>query len=70
MDYDPQNTWTLTDARRHFDALIGAAVRRPQMVTRYGVPSYTFAAGSRAQAKRLNADGVIIVRSIRKKGMR
>jgi hypothetical protein len=47
--------------------LIGAAIARPQMVTQYGISSYTFSAGSRKKAKKLDADGIIVVRSIRKK---
>jgi prevent-host-death family protein len=31
--------WTMTEARRHFDELMKAAARSPQLITRYGKPS-------------------------------
>lgn len=62
MSRDSAPSWTLTEARRNFYALMRAALRGHQVVTRCGVPSYVFSPASLTERKESGA--AVVVRAL------
>lgn len=62
MEHDSAPSWTLTEARRNFYALMNAALNGHQVVTRRGIPSYIFSPASSQERKKSGT--AVVVRAI------
>jgi prevent-host-death family protein len=62
MQRNSAPSWTLTEARHNFHALMCAALKGHQVVTKRGVPSYVFSPASLKERKESGA--AVVVRAL------